>query len=231
MSYLGNSPSTVPLVEYKFTATQGQTVFSGFDDDGKTLSYTYGNLDVIVNGLVLTRSDFIQSAGTITLNVARDLNDTVVIKAYGEWSSANHYTKAENDAFLATKADASDALTALDIVGTVSQSGGVPTGAIIESGSNANGDYIRFANGTQICKYLGALNTTAPSVWSGATLAFPAAFSAAPHVISGLGAPVSNQHIITAANPTSGTTMKIYLLSSSAVSNQQFFVVAIGEWF
>lgn len=36
-------------------------------------------------------------------------------------------------------------------VGTVSQSGGVPTGAIIERGSNANGEYVRFADGTQIC--------------------------------------------------------------------------------
>lgn len=38
-----------------------------------------------------------------------------------------------------------------DIVGTVSQSGGVPTGAIVERGSNANGEYVRFADGTQIC--------------------------------------------------------------------------------
>ncbi|MEB3840457.1 phage tail protein [Pseudomonas guariconensis] len=38
-----------------------------------------------------------------------------------------------------------------DIVGTVSQSGGVPTGAIIERGSNSNGEYVRFADGTQIC--------------------------------------------------------------------------------
>ncbi|MCF2903368.1 DUF2793 domain-containing protein [Octadecabacter sp. CECT 8868] len=37
------------------------------------------------------------------------------------------------------------------VVGTVSESGGVPTGAIIESGSNANGDYVRFADGSQIC--------------------------------------------------------------------------------
>ena len=37
------------------------------------------------------------------------------------------------------------------ILGTVSQSGGVPTGAIIERGSNANGEYVRFADGTQIC--------------------------------------------------------------------------------
>ena len=34
------------------------------------------------------------------------------------------------------------------ILGTVSQSGGIPTGAIIERGSNANGEYVRFADGT-----------------------------------------------------------------------------------
>jgi len=35
-----------------------------------------------------------------------------------------------------------------NIVGAVSQSGGVPTGAIIESGSNVNGEYVRYADGT-----------------------------------------------------------------------------------
>lgn len=38
-----------------------------------------------------------------------------------------------------------------DIVGTVAQSGGIPTGALFERGSNANGDYFRFAGGLQIC--------------------------------------------------------------------------------
>src|SRR5690606_26687025 len=38
-----------------------------------------------------------------------------------------------------------------DILGTVSQSSGVPTGALIESGSNSNGSYVRFANGLQFC--------------------------------------------------------------------------------
>lgn len=39
----------------------------------------------------------------------------------------------------------------LGAVGTVSESGGVPTGAIMESGSNANGNYIKYADGTLIC--------------------------------------------------------------------------------
>lgn len=37
------------------------------------------------------------------------------------------------------------------VVGSVSQSGGIPTGAVIERGSNANGEYIKFADGTLIC--------------------------------------------------------------------------------
>ena len=38
-----------------------------------------------------------------------------------------------------------------NVLGTVSQSGGLPTGAIIQRGSNANGEFVRFADGTQIC--------------------------------------------------------------------------------
>lgn len=38
-----------------------------------------------------------------------------------------------------------------DIVGTVSQSGGVPTGALMEYGSNANGEYLKLADGTMTC--------------------------------------------------------------------------------
>lgn len=38
-----------------------------------------------------------------------------------------------------------------NILGALGQSGGVPTGAIIERGSNSNGSYVRFADGTQLC--------------------------------------------------------------------------------
>jgi hypothetical protein len=38
-----------------------------------------------------------------------------------------------------------------NILGTVSQTAGVPTGAIIERGSNANGEYVKYADGTLIC--------------------------------------------------------------------------------
>ena len=38
-----------------------------------------------------------------------------------------------------------------NILGTVSESSGVPTGAIIERGSNSNGEFVRYADGTMIC--------------------------------------------------------------------------------
>ncbi|WP_303698689.1 phage tail protein [Pseudomonas aeruginosa] len=55
-----------------------------------------------------------------------------------------------------------------NILGTVSQSGGVPTGAIIERGSNANGEYVRFADGTQICTNSNRAITADPAAFIGA---------------------------------------------------------------
>src|SRR5690606_15811578 len=63
---------------------------------------------------------------------------------------------------------ASQAYRQGNILGTVSQSGGVPTGALIQTGSNANGSYVRYADGTQIC--WGAVTGTVPAA-PGATYA------------------------------------------------------------
>lgn len=54
-----------------------------------------------------------------------------------------------------------------DILGNVNQSGGVPTGALIETGSNANGDYTRWADGTQICTNGNAAITIEPAGFVG----------------------------------------------------------------
>lgn len=73
------------------------------------------------------------------------------------------------------------------IVGTVSQSGGTPTGAIIETGSNANGRYTKWADGTMICEATGTTSILANTgngqgFQGGSTtnIAFPATFAAAP---------------------------------------------------
>lgn len=70
-----------------------------------------------------------------------------------------------------------------NIVGTVSQSGGTPTGAIIERGSNANGEYVKFADGTMFCSGSGI---TLDGVSQGyrKTLPYAAQFTLPPSFIS-----------------------------------------------
>lgn len=64
-----------------------------------------------------------------------------------------------------------------NMVGTVSQSGGVPTltSAIIERGSNANGSYVKYADGTMICLYIAAFTIPNSSELS-VTWTFPSTF-------------------------------------------------------
>ncbi|WP_386415513.1 hypothetical protein [Stutzerimonas stutzeri] len=77
-----------------------------------------------------------------------------------------------------------------NILGTVSQSGGIPTGAIIERGSNANGEYVRFADGTQICTVYKVKAAAASMLENGVYYwsepwSFPAAFISAPSLTTG----------------------------------------------
>lgn len=87
-----------------------------------------------------------------------------------------HMPSAVRDAIASLKSGAK-----ADILGTVAQSGGVPTGAIMEAGSNANGYYFRFANGLQLCYRLVGLSNipTGVSIQSG-TMTFPAQFYGPP---------------------------------------------------
>lgn len=74
-----------------------------------------------------------------------------------------------------------------NVLGSVTQASGQPTGALIEQGSSANGDYSRFADGTQIAwvkKTLTPLANTASAVaW-----VFPAGFVAGQPVVVQLSA-------------------------------------------
>lgn len=67
--------------------------------------------------------------------------------------------------------------TRLNILGTTSQTSGVPTGAIIERGSNANGQYIRFADGTQICWGVVNVSSTNPGANGLGAVTYPVAFA------------------------------------------------------
>lgn len=69
-----------------------------------------------------------------------------------------------------------------NILGTVSQASGVPTGAIIERGSNANGTYVRYADGTQTCIMIRAVTGSGAGMRT-FTLTYPVAFVAGPSLL------------------------------------------------
>jgi len=73
-----------------------------------------------------------------------------------------------------------------NLLGTVSQSGGVPTGAVIERGSNANGEYVKFADGTMIATAVLALTATNNN-GGGTTGTLPATFISSPSSYAAVG--------------------------------------------
>ena len=71
---------------YEFTATANQTVLTGSDENGNTLSYTPGKILVFLNGVLMdnrTSTDYTETnASTITFSAGLQVSDTVIIKSY-----------------------------------------------------------------------------------------------------------------------------------------------------
>lgn len=114
------------------------------------------------------------------------------------------------------------------MVGAVGQSGGVPTGAAMERGSNANGEYVRFADGTQICH--GSIVTSASG---GVSWSFPAAFATSSN-LSVQAMPVVAIGTATIAN-CNAISVSAASLRAYNTSNTQLAVAlrltATGRWF
>ena len=67
-----------------FSADSGQTTFTGNDKHGNALAFDSGQVDVYLNGILLTNEDIIQNGttNTITLTTAADSDDDLAIIAY-----------------------------------------------------------------------------------------------------------------------------------------------------
>lgn len=120
------------------------------------------------------------------------------------------------------------------ILGTVSEAAGVPTGAIIEAGNTGDGQYTRFADGTQICTSpdlssgpvdtpIGALFRSGSITWS-----FPVPFSAPP-AVSGTAGNAGRWLTLGYASELS-TFARIISPSTSTVSSDAR-LIAVGRWF
>jgi hypothetical protein len=95
-----SASSQAILVVYQFTATGGQTTFSGTDNNSLTLGYTVGSAIVTLNGVVLEiPSEVTASSGTsVVLASGATAGDELNVYAFSTFNLADVYTKAQSDA-------------------------------------------------------------------------------------------------------------------------------------
>ena len=97
-AYVDTQVGTNTLTVYKYTATAGQTTFTGSDDASATLAYTVGNLFVTVNGITLENgTDYTATNGTsVVLTDAATVGDEVNIYVFAAFNVSN-VTQANGD--------------------------------------------------------------------------------------------------------------------------------------
>lgn len=120
-----------------------------------------------------------------------------------------------------------------NLLGSVSENTGTPTGAVIERGHNANGEYVRFADGTQICTFTlpavdctnteGALFASSALTWD-----FPMAFAATP-CVSGSGGAVDRFIGLDTPDTTQVNCKVLSVLSDSSALSAT--VIVVGRWY
>lgn len=110
-------------------------------------------------------------------------------------------------------------------VGPVSEAAGVPTGALFEGGGNANGSYLRYADGTQIC-WKTALSI-GPDV---TTWTFPAVFGGTP-VIMATGRNVSAARTINIGSVGDASVDVAAFDVSGAAASNNVDLFSIGRWY
>ena len=101
MPYLGKSPSAGVRQRYQYTATAGQTTFSGTDTANLTLTYTDNNfVDVFQNGVLLKggTTDYTATSGTsVVLATGASVSDVIEIIVYDVFSVGNFYNRTDSD--------------------------------------------------------------------------------------------------------------------------------------
>ncbi len=88
-----NAATQSIITTYKYTATEGQTVFTGADDESKTLHYYQGATFLTLNGVFLEDgSDYVATNGTsIILSTPTSAGDDVNVYCFANLEAANVY--------------------------------------------------------------------------------------------------------------------------------------------
>ena len=101
MPYIGVSPQFGVRRKHTYTATAGQTSFSGAGSEGATLSYKDSNfVDVYQNGVKLGDADYTSTSGTaIVLAQGASVDDLIEIIVFDAFSAADTVSKADGGTF------------------------------------------------------------------------------------------------------------------------------------
>jgi hypothetical protein len=165
------------LTNFAFTATAGQTSFSGSDDNSNTLAYTQDNLILILNGVILEAgTDYTATDGTtIVLTDATVVNDELNVVAFKTFTTADMVSSSNGGTFYSNV----NFSTGIDVTGDITVTGTVDgrdvaaDGAIIDSlGTAATTASTAYATAAQ-----GALAASATQPGDLATVATSGAYS------------------------------------------------------
>ncbi len=133
-----------------------------------------------------------------------------------------------------------------NLVGSVSESAGQPTGAVLEHGETSNGHYLRLADGTQLCwAVLNAGNPTALGAGSFAdpfrtaaqSWTFPAPFATPPaltgHATTSSGAENDRRMLFYSGTVTANGADALQgarMSAAAGTADCTLSVVAVGRW-
>jgi len=85
--------------DFDYTATAGQTTFTGSDNDSQTLSYAAGRIDVYLNGShLMDTDDYVATNGTsVVLQAGAQVGDTIQVITHGTVNLISHIPDAAID--------------------------------------------------------------------------------------------------------------------------------------
>jgi hypothetical protein len=222
MSYVGTQPvpraTRVRTFGALATATNTIAIPGGFSPS---------NIEVFIDGLYVQPTDYNDLDGfNLVFITTLVIGTEYVVMEARTFESANHYTKQEIQ----------DAAFDFNTMPTV---GGNP---IVESGSNSDGEWTKWSDGTQTCTYTGITITVAGSGAEGQFISssYPVAFITAPvpmTVIAG----VTDRGDTSAATGSgwrnfdvlsTTSTYPIYVIRNSAAVTATYrqIIFASGRW-
>jgi hypothetical protein len=188
--------------------------------------------------LVASAADIVNKANVTTVgNALLTAADAAAVQTAAGASAVGKalFTAEDEDAVLS---ELPSAYSKANILGTVSQSSGVPTGAIIETGSNANGSYTKYADGTLICSaiinsgsltiansFLGGFRSDAQA-WT-----FPVSFVGGSPAVSIVPTGISAFGVSLSSVTTSTSGFVYTAVTSQSSATRQAGAIAIGRWF